>query len=115
MRNPINAYRDMCSDKMRNLTVRVDEETYRDIEKTASIKKINRSTATRQLLKKGIIEEKKNRALDLYRAGKCTLWKAAQQADLNIREMMDLATREKIPAHITPEDVDEAWREALAE
>jgi hypothetical protein len=29
--------------------------------------------------------------------------------------MMDLATREKIPAHITPEDVDEAWREALDE
>ncbi|MBW1669565.1 MAG: UPF0175 family protein [Deltaproteobacteria bacterium] len=115
MRNPINAYRDMCPDKMRNITVRVDEETYRDIEKTASIEKINRSTATRQLLRKGIIEEKKKRALDLYRAGKCTLWKAAQQADLNIREMMDLAAREKIPVHITPEDVDEAWREALDE
>ena len=44
MRNHINAYRDMRSDKMRNLTVRVDEETYRDIEKTASLQKINNSS-----------------------------------------------------------------------
>jgi len=113
MRIYTNVYRDMGSDKMRNLTVRVDEETYRHIEETASAENIDRSTATRQLLKKGISEEKKKRALDLYRRGKCTLWRAAELADLNIREMMELATREKIPAHITPEDVDEAWREAL--
>ena len=102
----------MCSEKMRNLTVRIDEETYRDIEETASAENVDRSTATRQLLKKGINEEKKKRALELYRAGKCTLWKAAQHANLNIREMMELAANEKIPAHITPEDVEEAWREA---
>ena len=111
----IYAYVNMGSDKMRNLTVRVDEETYREIETAASIENIDRSTATRQLLKKGIAEEKKRRALELYRSGKCTLWKAAQLADLNIREMMDLAVRARIPAHITPEDVDEAWREALEE
>src|SRR4030042_1079036 len=113
MRISTNAYRDMCSEKMRNLTVRIDEETYRHIEETASAENVDRSTATRQLLKKGINEEKKKRALDHYRLGKITLWRAAQPAALHIREMMELATREKIPAHITPEDVEEAWREAL--
>jgi len=105
----------MASDKMRNLTVRVDEETYKGIEETAQREKIDRSTATRQLLKKGISEERKRRALDLYRLGKCTLWKTAELAGLNIREMMDLAREEKIPVHITPEDVEEAWREAVGE
>ena len=105
----------MCSDKMRNLTVRVDEETYKHIEETATAENVDRSTATRQLLKAGIDEEKKKRALDQYRRGKCTLWRAAELAGLNVREMMELAAREKIPAHVTPEDVEDAWREALDE
>ncbi len=95
--------------------MRVDEETYRHIEETASAEKVDRSTATRQLLKTGISEEKKKHALDLYRRGKCTLWRAAELAGLNIREMMDLTTTEKIPAHVTPEEVEEAWREAIDE
>src|SRR4030042_234134 len=81
MRISKNAYRDMCSEKMRNLTVRIDEETYRHIEETASAENVDRSTATRQLLKKGINEEKKKRALDHYRLGKIPLWRAAQLAE----------------------------------
>lgn len=111
----INAYDVMASDKMRNLTVRVDEETYRGIEDAAQREKVDRSTATRLLLKKGIIEDRKRRALELYRLGKCTIWKGAELAGLNIREMMDLAREDKLPVHITPEDVEEAWREAIGE
>lgn len=98
---------------MRNLTVRVDEDTFRDIEEAAALENVDRSTVARGLLKIGIRETRKKRALEMYRNGKCTLWKAAQLADVPLREMMELAEEKKIPLHISPEDVDEAWREAF--
>jgi metal-responsive CopG/Arc/MetJ family transcriptional regulator len=107
-----NAYRDMGSEKMRNLTVRVDEDTFRGIEDAAEDEKVDRSTATRRLLEAGLADYRRRKALDAYRGGACTLWKAAQDAGLSIREMMRLAEAEKIPVHITPVDVDEAWRKA---
>jgi len=103
----------MGSDRMRNLTVRVDEDTYRGIEEAAETEKVDRSTATRRLLEAGLTDYRKRKALEAYRGGACTLWKAAQLAGLSVREMMRLAEAEKIPVHITPEDVDEAWRLAL--
>jgi len=102
----------MGQDSMRNLTVRVDQDTYKGIEEAAEAEKVDRSTATRRLLEAGLTQYRRRKALEAYRAGHCTLWKAAQLADLNIREMMTLAEAEKIPAHITPSDVDEAWRQA---
>jgi predicted HTH domain antitoxin len=100
---------------MKNLTVRVDEETLREIEKAAEADKVDRSTVARDLLRIGMRESRKKRALELYRSGRCTLWKAAQLADIPLREMIELAEQDRIPMHITPEDVDEAWREAFEE
>lgn len=98
---------------MRNLTVRVDEATFRDIEEAARLEDVDRSTVTRVFLKIGIRETRKKRALEVYRDGKCTLWRAAQLADVPLREMMELVEENRIPLHVSPEDVDEAWREAF--
>jgi len=101
--------------KTRNLTVRLDEEVFREIEMVAELDKSDRSTVARGLLMIGIKEAKKKRALDMYRDGKCTLWKAAQLAGIPLREMIELVEEKKAPMHISPEDVDEAWREAFEE
>ena len=102
-------------EKMRNLTVRVDETTLNDIEEAAKLENVDRSTVARALLKIGIRESRKKRALDMYREGRTTLWRAAQHAEVPIREMMELAEKHKIPLNISPEDVDEAWREAFGQ
>ncbi len=99
--------------KTRNLTVRVDEETYREIEETADEENVDKSTIARGLLETGIKEAKKKRALGMYREGSCTLWKAAEVAGVSLREMMNLLVEERIPLHVTPDDVDKAWREAF--
>lgn len=99
--------------KTRNLTVRVDEETYREIEENAEKENVDKSTIARGLLKMGLREKKKTQAVESYRKGSSTLWKAAEMAGLNLREMMMLLGEERIPLHITPDDVDEAWREAF--
>lgn len=101
--------------KTRNLTVRLDEDTFREIERVAELDKSDKSTVARRLLAIGIREAKKDHALNMYRDGKCTLWKAAQSAGVPLREMMELAEEKRIPLHVLPEDVDEAWREAFKE
>ena len=101
--------------KMRNLTVRIDDKTYRDIEETANLDNVDRSTVARNLLKIGLRETKKQRALEKYRKREYTLWKASQVAETSLREMMALIEEHKIPLHITPEDVEDAWREAFEE
>ena len=58
---------------------------------------------------KGLQDRKKKRALELYRSRKCTLWKAAQIAEISLREMIDLAKSEGIFVHISAKDIEEAW------
>ena len=99
--------------KTRNLTVRIDEETYQEIEKTADIENLDKSTVTRRLLEIGIRETKKKRALEMYREGSCTLLKAAEIAGMSLREMINLIEKEHVPLRITPDDVDLAWRKAF--
>jgi predicted HTH domain antitoxin len=69
--------------------------------------------ARARLLEAGISEYRRRKALDAYREGRCTLWKAAQLAGVSLRKMMTLAEGEKVPVNVTAEDVDEAWREAF--
>jgi predicted HTH domain antitoxin len=100
-------------EKTRNLTVRIDEDTYREIEETADQENVDKSTIARGLLKAGLSEARKKRGLEMYRRGTCTLWKAAEVAGVSLRGMMDLVIEERTPLHITSDDVDEAWRDAF--
>ncbi len=100
---------------MKNLTFRVDEETYKEIEETADRENMDKSTVARRLLKAGIEQARKRRAIKQYREGRWSLWKAAGEAGISLREMMELLVEERITLNITPEDVEEAWREAFEE
>lgn len=101
--------------KARNLTVRLEKELIEKIEEEARQEKTDKSTVTRKLITVGIEQIEKARALEDYRRGRCTIWKASEKAGIPLREMMELLRREKTPVHLSPEDVDEAWREAVEE
>jgi len=100
---------------LKNITIRVEEEIFRDIEELTALEKSDKSTVARKLLARGLQDLKRERAVELYRSGKCTLWRAAQIAGVSLREMIDIAKAEKIPVHISVDDVDEAWRRASEE
>ncbi len=101
--------------KTRNLTVRPEEELIDKIEKEAQQEKTDKSTVARKLITLGIEQTQKARALEEYRRGKSTIWKASEKAGIPLREMMELLHRERISLRLSPEDVDQAWREALEE
>ena len=100
---------------MKNLTVRLEEQTLKEIEALTKLEKCDKSTLARRLLAIGLQEMKKKYTTSLYKEGKCTLWKAAQTAGIPLREMIETLKQEKIPIHVFPEDVDEAWRKAFEE
>jgi len=101
--------------KTQNLTVRLEKELIKKIEEEAEHERTDKSTAARKLITMGIQETQKTRALEEYRKGRCTIWKASEKAGIPLREMMELLRRERIPLHLSPEDVEQAWREALGE
>jgi predicted HTH domain antitoxin len=101
--------------KTRNLTVRLDRELVKRVEQEARRESTDKSTIARKLTAIGIQQTQKARAVDGYRRGKCTIWKASEMAGVPLREMMEILRREKISLHVSPEDMDEALREALAE
>lgn len=101
--------------RTQNLTVRLERELIKKIEEEAQHEKTDKSTVARRLIAAAIEQTQKARALEEYRKGKCTIWKASEKAGIPLREMLELLRQEKIPLHISTEDVDEAWREAVEE
>lgn len=101
--------------RTRNLTVRLDRDLIRKIEEEAEKESTDKSSIARKLIAVGIRETRRARALEEYRKGKCTLWRAASMAGISLREMLDLIRLERIPLHLSPDDVDQAWREAFGE
>jgi predicted HTH domain antitoxin len=101
--------------RTQNLTVRLEKELLKKIEDEAKRQKTDKSTVTRRLIALGIEQTQKAEALEAYRSGRCTIWKASEKAGISLREMIELLRAEKIPLRLSPDDVDRAWREALAE
>jgi len=99
--------------KTQNLTVRLDKALIRQIEEEAQQEKTDKSTITRRLIALGIEQARRARAIEDYRKGRCTVWKASERAGVSLREMMELLRGEKIPLHLSPQDADQAWREAF--
>jgi len=99
--------------KTQNLTVRLERELIKKIEEEAHQEKTDKSSVARKLIAIGIEQTKKARALEEYRKGRCTIWKASEKAGVSLREIIDLLRHEKIPLRLSPEDVDHAWREAF--
>ena len=94
--------------RTQNLTVRLERELIKKIEEEAQHEKTDKSTVARRLIAAGIEQTQKARAVEEYRKGKCTIWKASEKAGIPLREMIELLRREKIPLHISTEDVEDA-------
>jgi len=95
------------------ISVRPTEEMARKIERLIRIEKAERSALIRRILDIGVKEELKKHALDLFRDKKVSLAKAAEIADVSVREMMDLIKEKGVSLHITIEDVREDFEAAM--
>jgi predicted HTH domain antitoxin len=97
----------------RTIAARISRELEEEIIEFMEEEGLDKSAAVRRILEIGVDEWKKRRAIELYRAGKVTLWKASQIAGLSFREMLDELNRLKIITHVTVEDIKEDIEAAM--
>ena len=78
-----------------------------DIKKIEDAEQTDRSTVLRRLLYKAVVEWKKEYVAELYSDGAIALERAAMEAGVSVREMMEYFRQKKTPAQYYLEDLEE--------
>ena len=94
--------------KLVSVTARLGADSLEYIKKISKIFNLDKSTAFRDILQKGIQEDKKEKALELYIKGRFSLEQAAKFADMYIGDFFDLMRQKGIESNLTLEDFNES-------
>lgn len=94
--------------KLISVTARLGSESVEYIKKISKMFNLDKSTAFRNVLQKGIQEDKKEKALDLYIKGKFSIERAARFSGLSIEEFFELMRSKGIESNLTLEDFEES-------
>jgi len=98
---------------LKPLAVRIPKEIEEEILEVVEREKLDKATAVRTLLEMGIVEWRKQTALELLRDGKVTFAKAAEMAKLSLWEFVDLVKQRHIEwVRYTPEEIEKEIKEA---
>ncbi len=87
------------------VTARLPRDMLKEVERLAQKEKVDRSELIRRLLGSALRQKRIEEALQAYRDGKVTLWKAAEMAGISLREMMEVARVKRIPVPYTLDDL----------
>lgn len=87
-------------------SVRLPKEIVEEIERLSKEEGIDKGTLIRKLIVESLREYKIKRALELYREGKVSLWKAAEIAGITYREALEELKRRNIPFRYDLEDLE---------
>ena len=98
--------------KLVSVTTRLGIESLEYIKKISKMFNLDRSTAFRNVLQKGIEDDKKEKALDLYIKGKFSIEQAAKFANIYIGEFFELMKAKGIESNLTIEDFNESLKHA---
>jgi len=98
---------------LKPLAVRIPEEVEKEILEVVEREKLDKATVVRTLLEMGIVEWRKQTALELLRDGKVTFAKAAETAKLSLWEFADLVKQRNVEwVRYTPEEIEKEMKEA---
>lgn len=100
---------------LKALAVRIPEEIEKEILEIAHQEGLDKASAVRALLRKGIEEWRKETALEHLRNGKVTFAKAAEVAKLSLWEFADLMKQSGIEwVRYAPKEIEREANEASA-
>jgi predicted HTH domain antitoxin len=100
---------------LKPLAVRVPAELDQEISEIVKKEKLDKATVVRNLLETGIIEWRKQTALDLLGKGKVTFAEAADIAKLSLWEFSDLVKQHNVEwVRFEPQEVEKEFKEASA-
>lgn len=98
-------------DVAHTVSVRLSEESLREVDRLAARLKTDRSEALRRFIERGLREARIDDALDRLRKGKVSIGRAAEDAGITLYEMLELVRQHRIPSGYGPEDLDRDLRE----
>ena len=98
--------------KLVSVTTRLGLENLEYIKKVSKMFNLDKSTAFRDILQKGVQEDKKEKALELYIKCKFSIEQAARFADMYIGEFFELMRTKGIESNLTLEDFNESLKHA---
>lgn len=87
-------------------SVRLPKELVEEIEKLSREEGLDKGAFVRKLLIESLKEYKIRRALELYRKGKVSLWRAAEMAGMTYREALGELKRRNITFQYDVEDLE---------
>lgn len=91
---------------LKTVTARLPKETLEEIEAIAERERIDRSELIRRLLDAALAQRRIGEAVEAYREGKVTLWRASEMAGVSLRKMMEIIGELKVPVPYTLDDLD---------
>lgn len=92
-------------------SVRLPEEYMEKIEEMCVLERVDKGTILRRLIGGALKEYSIRKALELYREGKISLWRAAGMAGITYREALEELKKRNVPFRYDREDlsVDIEW------
>ena len=93
------------------LGARVQEELEQQLAEFMRLEGVDKSTAVRKILERGISEWRVERALKLLGEGKITFARAAELAGISLWELADLVRERKVEwVHLTPREIEREFK-----
>ena len=89
------------------ICLRLSKDTAKKLREIANKEEKDRSTLIREILEDGIEEKNIEYAIELYKKGRITGWKAAQQANISLWNFYKLLSEKGILLQYSPQDLEE--------
>ncbi len=96
------------AENMKVIALRLDKESQEYLNTVSSFLKADKSTIIRNILHSGIEEDRKQRALDMYKKNKFSLGQAAKFAQMYIGDFLELMAERGVENNLTLEMVEKA-------
>ena len=93
------------AENMKIVALRLDRESADYLNRVSSFLKVDKSTIIRDILHMGIEEDRKQRALAMYKKSKISLGEAAEFAQMYIGDFLELMKERGVESNLTLEMV----------
>jgi len=87
------------------VTVRIDKRLVKEIDEIAKKEKSDRAAVLRRFISDALDRHRLRMAVQICKDGKITTERAAQMAEVSIREMIESLRREGVPTQLTTQDI----------
>ena len=90
-----------------SISLRLPSDTLKKLDELAEREQKDRSTMIRELLNAGIQEKDLDYAVDKYRKGQVTSWKAAQMAGVSLWSFLEVLRERSVLIQYSEHDLEE--------